>query len=51
MGKLIYLTNISFAVSVVSQFMHVPYEEHLEAVNKILRYLKTTPIKGWYIER
>ena len=35
-GKLIYLSHswldIAFAVSVVSQFMHAPYEEHLEAV-------------------
>ena len=49
-GKLIYLShtrpNISFAVNVVSQFMQAPYEKHMEAVNKILRYLKTTPGKG-----
>ena len=35
-GKLIYLSHswldIAFAVSVVSQFMHAPYEDHLEAV-------------------
>ena len=45
-GKLIYLSHtqpyISYAMSVVSQFMQAPYEEHMEAVNKILRYLKTT---------
>ncbi|KAA0042053.1 Retrovirus-related Pol polyprotein from transposon TNT 1-94 [Cucumis melo var. makuwa] len=49
-GKLIYLSHtrpdISFAVSVVSQFMQAPYEKHMEAVNKILRYLKNTPGKG-----
>ncbi|KAL0545261.1 hypothetical protein IC582_020411 [Cucumis melo] len=49
-GKLIYLSHtrpdISFAVSVVSQFMQVPYEKHMEAVNRILRYLKNTPGKG-----
>ncbi|KAA0033032.1 eIF-2-alpha kinase GCN2 isoform X5 [Cucumis melo var. makuwa] len=48
-GKLIYLSytrlDISFAVS-VSQFMQVPYKEHMEAVKRILRYLKTTPGKG-----
>jgi hypothetical protein len=42
-GKLIYLAhtrpNIAFFVSVVSQFMHAPYEEHLEAEHKILRNL------------
>ncbi|KAL0539594.1 hypothetical protein IC582_023810 [Cucumis melo] len=49
-GKLIYLSHtrpdISFAVSVVSQFMQAPYEKHMEAVNKILRYLKNTTGKG-----
>lgn len=49
-GKLIYLTHtrpdIAFSVSVVSQFMHSPEEEHLEAVYRILRYLKRTPGKG-----
>ncbi|KAL0561215.1 hypothetical protein IC582_001637 [Cucumis melo] len=49
-GKLIYLSHtrpdISFAVSVVSQFMQAPYEKHMEVVNRILRYLKNTPGKG-----
>ncbi|KAL0539855.1 hypothetical protein IC582_024076 [Cucumis melo] len=49
-GKLIYLSHtrldISFAVSAVSQFMQAHYEEHMEAVKRILRYLKTTPGKG-----
>ena len=43
-GKLIYLSHtcpdIAFAVSVVSQLMQSPYKKHLEAVHKILRYLK-----------
>ncbi|KAA0062000.1 Integrase, catalytic core [Cucumis melo var. makuwa] len=39
-------TDISFALSTVSQFMQAPSEEHMEAVNRILRYLKTTPRKG-----
>ncbi|TYK24437.1 reverse transcriptase [Cucumis melo var. makuwa] len=46
-GKLIYLSHtrpdISFAVSFISQFMQAPYEKHMEAVNRILRYLKNTP--------
>ena len=49
-GRLIYLSHtrpdIAFAVSMVSQFMHSPYEKHLEAVYRILRYLKGTPGKG-----
>jgi hypothetical protein len=49
-GKLIYLTvtrpDISFAVSLVSQFMHAPRTTHLEAVDRILRYLKKSPGQG-----
>jgi hypothetical protein len=41
-GKLIYLSltcpDIAYAVSVVSQFMHCPSEDHMEAVLRILRY-------------
>ena len=51
-GKLIYLAHtrpdIAFPVSVVSQFMHAPYEEHLDAVYRILRYLKAAPGKGLF---
>ena len=53
-GKLIYLShtrpNIAFVVSVVSQYMHTPFEEHLEAVHGILRYLKVTPRKGLILQ-
>ena len=49
-GRLIYLShtrpNIGFFISVVSQFMNNPTKEHMEAVNRILRYLKMTPGKG-----
>ncbi|XP_038904365.1 uncharacterized mitochondrial protein AtMg00810-like [Benincasa hispida] len=49
-GKLIYLSHtrpdISYAVSVVSQFMQAPYEEHMTAAERILRYLKRTSGKG-----
>ena len=55
MGKLIYLSHtrsdIAFAVSVVSQFMHSPRESHLEAVFRILRYLKSSPGKGLFFSR
>ncbi|RVW85208.1 Retrovirus-related Pol polyprotein from transposon RE1 [Vitis vinifera] len=54
-GKLIYLSHtrpdIAFAVSIVSQFMHSPYEVHLEAVYRILRYLKSTPGKGLFFKK
>jgi Reverse transcriptase (RNA-dependent DNA polymerase) len=49
-GKLIYLShtrpNIAYAVSVVSQFMHSPSEEHIKAVMRILKYLKSVPGRG-----
>ena len=49
-GRLIYLSHtrldISYTVSVVSQFMHAPSGEHMEAVYRILRYLKSAPGKG-----
>ena len=53
-GKLIYLTvtrpDISFAVSQISKFMHAPRTPHLDAVNRILRYLKGTPGKGIWMK-
>jgi hypothetical protein len=49
-GRLIYLSHtrpdISFAVSVVSRYMHDPREGHMDAVYHILRYLKSAPGKG-----
>ena len=43
-GGLQYLTwsrpDLSFAVNLVCQFMHQPRESHLQAVKRILRYLK-----------
>ncbi|XP_050375850.1 uncharacterized mitochondrial protein AtMg00810-like [Argentina anserina] len=49
-GKLIYLTitgpDISFAMSLVSQFMLSPIEEHFQIVKRILRYLKGSIGRG-----
>ena len=49
-GKLIYLThtrpNISYAVSMVSQFMHNPSNQDMRVVNRILAYLESSPGKG-----
>jgi len=49
-GKLIYLSHtrpdIAYAVNVVSQFMHDPRKPHMDAVERILRYLKSAPGKG-----
>ncbi|RVW48516.1 Retrovirus-related Pol polyprotein from transposon TNT 1-94 [Vitis vinifera] len=49
-GKLIYLSHtqpdIAYAVSLVSQFMHCPSKDHMSAVVRILRYLKSSPGRG-----
>lgn len=49
-GKLIYLSHtrpdIAYSVGVVSQFMHQPQISHMEAVLRIIRYLKGTPGHG-----
>ncbi|XP_071683308.1 uncharacterized protein [Lolium perenne] len=54
-GRLIYLCHtrpdISYAVSVVSRYMHDPRSGHLDAVNQILRYLKGSPGKGLWFKR
>ena len=46
-GRLMYLAHtqpdLAYALSVVSQFMHSPSEEHMNAVIHILRYLKSSP--------
>ncbi|KAM1736212.1 hypothetical protein ACFX12_014589 [Malus domestica] len=48
--RLIYLTitrsDIAFAVSLVSQFMHSPTMDHLQVVKRILRYLKGSVGRG-----
>ena len=53
-GKLNYLTvtrpDISFPVSVVSQFMTSPCDSHWDAVIRILRYIKSTLGKGLLFE-
>ncbi|KAH9766022.1 hypothetical protein KPL70_002047 [Citrus sinensis] len=49
-GRLMYLSHtrpdLAYTLSVVSQFMHNPGEQHMKAVMRILRYLKTNPGKG-----
>jgi len=49
LGKLIYLTvtrpDISFAVGVLSRFMHQPREVQWTATLKILAYIKSSPGK------
>lgn len=54
-GKLIYLTitrpDISYAVSLVSRFMHAPTVNHMKAVHRILQYLKGSPGKGLWMKQ
>ena len=54
-GKLIYLSHtrpdIAYAVSVVSQFLHNPRKTHLQAVYRILQYLKGSLGKGILFKR
>ncbi|WKA05383.1 hypothetical protein VitviT2T_023353 [Vitis vinifera] len=49
-GRLMYLAHtrpdLTYALSVVSQYMHNPGEQHMNAVMRILRYLKNAPGKG-----
>jgi hypothetical protein len=52
-GRLLYLCHtrpdITYAVSIVSRYMHEPRSGHLDIVHRILRYLKGTPGKGlWF---
>jgi Reverse transcriptase (RNA-dependent DNA polymerase) len=54
-GRLIYLSHtrsdIAYAVSIVSQFMHAPSEQHMEAVLWILRYLKGALGRGIFFRK
>jgi hypothetical protein len=50
LGKLIYFTvtrpDISYSISQISKFIHSPRTSHLDVIDRILRYLKSTPEKG-----
>ena len=53
--KLIYLSHtrpdISYAVGMISRFMHLPQVPHMEAVMRILRYLKGTSSRGVFFQK
>ena len=54
-GILIYLSHTrpdtAFAVSVLCQFIHPPHEEHMEAICKILKHLKSTLGKSLLLKK
>jgi hypothetical protein len=49
-GRLMYLghtrLDLAHALSIISQYMHNPGEQHMSAVMRILSYLKGSPGKG-----
>ncbi|RVX01281.1 Retrovirus-related Pol polyprotein from transposon RE1 [Vitis vinifera] len=51
-GRLIYLTvsrpDITYAVHVLSWFMHHPRKAHMEAAFRVVRYLKNVPGQGLF---
>lgn len=42
--------NITFAVGIVNQYMHAPNEKHMNAVVRLLRYLKGA-LKNSYFQK
>jgi len=49
-GRLIYLAftrpDLSYAVHILSQFMHAPRKDHMDAALRVVRYLKGSPGQG-----
>ena len=54
-GRLIYVSqarpDIAFTVSMISQFLHIPLNMHLDAAHRILRYLKSYLGRGLFLKK
>ncbi|PWA99484.1 hypothetical protein CTI12_AA007540 [Artemisia annua] len=54
-GKLIYLTttrpDLSFAAQALGQFSHQPRTTNMEALYRVLTYIKLCPGKGLHFQR
>ena len=52
-GRLLYLTvtrpDIQYVVNTISQFMQTPHSTHLDATNRVLRYLKGSIGKSLFL--
>lgn len=50
LGRLLYLTvtrpDITYAINTLCQYMSNPKQVHMDAAERVLRYLKTTPGQG-----
>ncbi|RVW80987.1 putative mitochondrial protein [Vitis vinifera] len=53
-GRPLYLTitrpDLAYAVQALNQFMSNPHSTHLQATERVLRYIKATPGQGLFLK-